>query len=38
MYEKGFMIDVIGCSRQVFLQQQWKQKEMTSALQDGNQE
>jgi hypothetical protein len=38
MDEKGFMIDVIGCSKQVFTWQQWNKKEVTAALQDGNQE
>jgi hypothetical protein len=36
MDEKGFMIGVIGHSKQVFTQRQWDKKEVTAALQDGN--
>jgi hypothetical protein len=36
--EKGFMIGVTGCSKQVFTQWQWEKKEVRASLQDGSHE
>jgi hypothetical protein len=38
MDEKGFMIGVLGCSKQVFSRRMWGKKEVTAALQDGSRE
>jgi hypothetical protein len=36
MNEEGFMIGVIGRSKQVFTRSQWERKEVTVALQNGS--
>jgi hypothetical protein len=32
MDKKGFMIGVLGCSKQVFSRRMWEKKEVTAAL------
>ena len=38
MDEKGFMIGVLGRSKQVFSRRMWERKEVTATLQDGSRE
>jgi hypothetical protein len=38
MDEKGFLVDIIGCSKHVFSKAVWERKEKTQALQDGSTE
>jgi hypothetical protein len=36
--EKGFIIDVTGCSKRVFSCRQWEKKEVRAMLQNGSRE
>lgn len=36
MDKKGYLVGVIGRSKQVFIRHQWKKKEAKAALQDSN--